>query len=175
MPPRSAPAIRKRRPRPSALAFELGFGFGPAQGPGPARLPGKARQAIPYVSSARASDNRVEYELLADRAESVARWAARASSFASARITFHDKNGTTLDASAPEAVYDQALNTLTLQGGARAHAQNGMALQCDDSQYDHAGQMLHGRGHVAITDPKGFRGTGNSFDSDISLTHYRMQ
>ena len=35
--------------------------------------------------------------------------------------------------------------------------------------------MLHGTGDVVVTDPKGFRATGSSFDSDISLTHMRMQ
>ena len=35
--------------------------------------------------------------------------------------------------------------------------------------------MLHGTGDVVVTDPKGFRATGSSFDSDLSLTHMRMR
>jgi len=59
--------------------------------------------------------------------------------------------------------------------GVKARTGNGMTLDCDRLVYDRGTQMLHGSGHVAIADPNGFRGTGNSFDSDISLTHYTMK
>jgi len=134
---------------------------------------GTAGNPVRFVGQGK--DDRVEYELLADRAESSGVMGSARVVFRNARITFHDKNGTTLDASAPEAVYDQAASTLTLQGGVKAQTQNGMTLTCRELQYDHADETLHGRGNVAIVDPKGFRGTGNRFDSDISLTHYRMQ
>jgi hypothetical protein len=50
-----------------------------------------------------------------------------------------------------------------------------MTLECTQLVYDRATAMLHGTGNVVVTDPKGFRATGSSFDSDISFTHMRMQ
>jgi hypothetical protein len=121
------------------------------------------------------ADNRVEYELVADRAESSGASGKARAVFKNARITFHDKNGTTFAAAAPQAIYDQAQSTLTLVDGVTGRAANGMTLACRQLVYDHRDQMLHGTGNVLIVDPKGFRGTGSRFDSDISLTHYRMQ
>jgi hypothetical protein len=80
-----------------------------------------------------------------------------------------------MTATAPHAIYDQLQNTLTMAGGVTARGANGTVLTCTSLEYDHADRMLHGKGNVVITDPKGFKGTGSSFDSDISLTHYRMQ
>jgi LPS export ABC transporter protein LptC len=134
---------------------------------------GTAKNPVRFVE--READNRIEYELLADRAESAGKSGDAHVVFKNARITFHDKNGSTMTAAAPEAVIDQRASTLTLQGGVTARAGNGMTLTCRELQYNHADQMLHGIGNVVIIDPKGFRGTGSRFDSDISLTHYRMQ
>jgi hypothetical protein len=136
---------------------------------------GKGTPAQPIRFIGRQPDNRVEYELVADRAESQGQTGKIHVVFGNARITFHDKNGSTLDAAAPQAVYDQAANTLTLLGGVTARGANGMTLTCNELVYDHAAQLLHGIGNVVIDDPKGFRGTSSRFDSDISLTHYRMQ
>jgi LPS export ABC transporter protein LptC len=138
-------------------------------------ITGQGTAANPVRFVEREPDNRVEYELLADRAESTGKSGDAHVIFKNARITFHDKNGSTMTAAAPEATIDQKASTLTLLGGVTARAGNGMTLSCRELQYDHADQMLHGIGSVVIIDPRGFRGTGSRFDSDISLTHYRMQ
>jgi lipopolysaccharide assembly outer membrane protein LptD (OstA) len=120
-------------------------------------------------------DNRVEYELLAKSfVSSGARGRVRVV-FSDASITFHGREGTTMVATAPQAILDETTNTITMLGGVHARTGAGMALVCNQLVYDHASQMLHGSGAVLITDPKGFRATGSSIDSDISLTHTRMQ
>jgi LPS export ABC transporter protein LptC len=138
-------------------------------------ITGQGTPGKPVHVLERQPDNRVEYDLTADRAESNGRTGYARVVFTNARIVFHDKNGSTLSATAPQAIFDQARSTLTLVGGVNARAANGMTLSCRQLEYDHADQTLHGTGNVVIIDPKGFRGTGNRFDSDISLTHYRMQ
>jgi lipopolysaccharide assembly outer membrane protein LptD (OstA) len=90
-------------------------------------------------------------------------------------VTFRDRHGATIAATAPQAAVDQAANTVTLTNGVHARTSSGMTLECTQLIYDRATGMLHGTGNVVITDPKGFRATGSSFDSDISLTHIRMQ
>jgi hypothetical protein len=138
-------------------------------------ITGEGTPGNPVRFVERQPNNRVEYELLSDRAESAGETGKVRVVFSNARITFHDKNGSTLTAAAPQAIFDQLQSTLTLVGGVTARGANGMTLTCRQLEYDHADQTIHGIGNVVIVDPKGFRGTGNRFDSDISLTHYRMQ
>ena len=95
--------------------------------------------------------------------------------FADAHVTFTDRQGATIKASAPRAVVDETANTITLIDGVHARTSSGMTLQCRQLVYQRITGMLHGTGDVVVTDPKGFRATGSSFDSDISLTHMRMQ
>ncbi|HMF28883.1 MAG TPA: hypothetical protein VKE42_08930, partial [Candidatus Cybelea sp.] len=95
--------------------------------------------------------------------------------FQQARVTFRDKQGGQIVATAPQAVVDQSANTVTLMNGVHARTSTGMTLECTQLVYDRASGMLHGTGNVVVTDPKGFRATGSSFDSDISLTHMRMR
>jgi lipopolysaccharide assembly outer membrane protein LptD (OstA) len=80
-----------------------------------------------------------------------------------------------MTATAPQAIIDENTNSVTLVDGVHARTSTGMTLQCQTLTYDRLTAMLHGNGNVVIVDPKGFRGTGSSFDSDISLTHMRMQ
>jgi LPS export ABC transporter protein LptC len=140
-------------------------------------ITGQGTSSNPVRFIERQPNNRVDYELLADRAESNGATGSARVVFKNARITFHDKNGSTMTAAAPRAVVDQQASTLTLLGGVNARSGNGMTLSCRQLEYNHASQMLHGIGNVVISDPKGggFHGTSNRFDSDISLTHYRMQ
>jgi LPS export ABC transporter protein LptC len=138
-------------------------------------ITGQGAPGKPVHVLERQPDNRVEYDLTADRAESNGPNGNARVVFSNARIMFHDKNGSTLSATAPQAIFDQKRSTLTLVGGVNARAANGMTLSCQQLEYDHADQTLHGTGNVLIVDPKGFRGTGSRFDSNISLTHYRMQ
>lgn len=119
--------------------------------------------------------NRVDYDLLASSYESKGPQGAARAVFQNARVTFRDRNGATFAANAPQAVVDQTANTVTLSDGVHAHTSSGMTLECAELVYDRSTGMLHGTGNVVVTDPKGFRATGSSFDSDISLTHMRMQ
>lgn len=119
--------------------------------------------------------NRVEYDLLASSYESKGPPNRMRSVFANARATFVDPHGSRIVASAPEAVVDQNSDAVTMTGGVDARTSTGMTLHCDRLVYVRGGATIHGDGNVVITDPKGFRATGSSFDSDISLTHIRMQ
>ena len=119
--------------------------------------------------------NRVDYDLLASSYESKGPQGAARAVFQQARVTFADKQGGKIAAKAPQAVVDQGANTVTLMNGVHARTSSGMTLECTQLVYDRATGMLHGTGNVVVTDPKGFRATGSSFDSDISLTHMRMQ
>jgi len=119
--------------------------------------------------------NRVDYDLLASSYESRGPQGAARAVFQDARVTFRDPKGSTIAATAPQAIVDQTANTVTLVGGVHARTSTGMGLECTQLVYQRATAMLHGTGNVVVTDPKGFRATGSSFDSDISLTHMRMQ
>lgn len=119
--------------------------------------------------------NRVDYDLLASSYESKGPQGAARAVFQQARVTFVDKQGGKIAAKAPQAVVDQEANTVTLLNGVHARTSSGMTLECTQLVYDRASGMLHGTGNVVVTDPKGFRATGSSFDSDISLTHMRMR
>lgn len=119
--------------------------------------------------------NRVDYDLLASSYESKGPQGSARAVFQDARVKFRDVKGSEVAATAPEAVVDQTSNTVTLLNGVMARSSAGMTLQCTQLVYDRASGMLHGTGDVVVTDPKGFRATGSSFDSDISLTHMRMQ
>ena len=118
--------------------------------------------------------NRVDYDLLASSYESKGPQGGALAVFQDARVTFH-RTGSTITATAPQAVVDQAAKTVTLRNGVHARTSSGMTLECTQLVYDRETGMLHGTGDVVVTDPKGFRATGSSFDSDISLTHMRMQ
>jgi len=119
--------------------------------------------------------NRIDYDMLASSYESKGPQGAARAVFADARVTFRGNDGSKVAATAPQAVVDQSANTVTLRDGVHARTASGMTLQCDELVYERAIGMLHGTGHVVVTDPKGFRATGSSFDSDISLTHMQMR
>ena len=119
--------------------------------------------------------NRVDYDVLASSYESKGPQGSARAVFQQALVTFRDKQGGKIAAKAPQAVVDQAANTVTLMNGVHARTSSGMTLECTQLVYDRATGMLHGTGNVVVTDPKGFRATGSSFDSDISLTHMRMR
>ncbi len=119
--------------------------------------------------------NRIEYELESKSFESKGASGRARAVFRDARVTFYDPKGTKLTATAPQAIVDEVTNSVTLIDGVHARTSTGMTLECDRLTYDRAAGTLHGNGHVAIAEPNGFRGTGSSFDSDISLSHMRMQ
>ncbi len=119
--------------------------------------------------------NWVDYDLLASSYESKGPQGRMRSVFQDARVTFKDRQGTTVMANAPQAVVDETADTVTLLNGVHARTSSGMTLQCTQLVYSRITGMLHGTGAVVVMDPKGFRAMGSSFDSDLSLTHMRMQ
>ena len=133
---------------------------------------GTATQPVRIV---RQIHNRIEYELIASSFESRGPQGRTRAVFQSATVTFHGKDGSTMVARAPQAIVDETANTLTLIDGVIARSSSGTVLQCDTLEYDRTTQMLHGKGNVTIVEPNGFKGTGSSFDSDISLTHITMR
>ncbi|HEY5340389.1 MAG TPA: LPS export ABC transporter periplasmic protein LptC [Candidatus Aquilonibacter sp.] len=133
---------------------------------------GTASRPVRFVQQ---TGNRREYDLLARSFESVGAQGSARVTFDDVSVTFHAKNGATLYAAAPKADLDQVANTITMNGGVKAHNDAGMTLQCDQLLYDHSTQEIYGTGHVVITNKSGFRATAGRFKSDISLTHTRMQ
>ncbi|HKE37882.1 MAG TPA: LPS export ABC transporter periplasmic protein LptC [Candidatus Baltobacteraceae bacterium] len=133
---------------------------------------GTAKQPVRIV---RQIHNRIEYELIASSFESRGPQGRTRAVFQNSTVTFHGSDGSTMTARAPQAIVDETANTLTLLNGVVAHSSSGVILQCDTLEYDHTTQMLHGKGNVTIVEPNGFKGTGSSFDSDISLTHITMR
>ncbi len=132
---------------------------------------GTAKQPVRLIDQVH---NRVKYDLLASAMESEGAQGSTRVFLTDSHITFHAKDGSTLIATAPHAVVDQTKNTVTLLDGVHARTATGMTLQCDRLTYDRTKETLHGDGHVVVVDPKGFRATGSSFDSDVSLTHMHM-
>ncbi len=160
-PPKTAPSPSAAAARPSRSPLVLDI-----TGKGTANRPVELIQQV---------HNRVDYDLLASSYESRGPQGSARAVFKNARVTFHDARGATIAADAPEALVDEAANTVTLIDGVHAHTSAGMTLQCEQLVYRRATGTLHGNGHVVVTDPKGFRATGTSFDSDLSLTAMRMQ
>ncbi len=160
-PPKATPPPAAAPPRATATPLVLDI-----RGRGAANRPVHLIQEV---------HNRVDYDLLASSYESKGPQGSARAVFQDARVTFRDVRGSTIKASGPQAVVDQVANTVTLVGGVHARTSAGMTLQCDQLVYRRGGGTLHGTGHVVVTDPKGFRATGSSFDSDLSLVHMRMQ
>ena len=151
----------ERSPRPIAAAPSLHI-----TGQGSARRPVRIIQQV---------QNRIEYELIAKSYESKgpqgkarAVFQERARDLPRSRREDDDRGGAASDSRRGRR-YDYAGEV-----GSRADS-TGMQLDCDRLVYDRTGRLLRGNGNVVIIDPKGFRGTGSSFESDISLTHMRMQ
>ena len=155
--PAARPASPRGTPTPPALTVT---------GQGTPRQPVRVFQQV---------HNRVDYDLVASSYEGRSPQGSWRSVFQNARVRFRDQRGSTITATAPQAVVDEATNTVTLLNGVHARTASGMTLQCDTLVYDRARGMFHGEGNVVVRDPKGFKATGSRFDSDVSLTHIRMQ
>ncbi|HUA08702.1 MAG TPA: LPS export ABC transporter periplasmic protein LptC [Candidatus Acidoferrales bacterium] len=133
---------------------------------------GTAQQPVRFVAQQK---SRIQYDLRASSFESVGAQGSARVSFRHVRVTFYGKDGSHLVADAPQAIVDQTTNTIQMLGGVRAKNDNGTSLSCDTLQYDHQTEMLFGTGHVIIASARGFKATGDRFESDISMTHTRMQ
>ncbi len=133
---------------------------------------GTATRPVRFVAQER---SRVQYDLLATSFESIGAQGSARAKFQNVHVTFHGKDGSTLVAQSPQAIVNQITNTIDMEGGVRAKNDNGTSLSCDTLQYDHVTEMIYGTGHVVITSASGFKATGGRFESDISLSHTRMQ
>lgn len=133
---------------------------------------GTAKQPIRIIQQ---KGNRIQYQLTARSFQSSGAAASAKATFATPHVTFYGKDGSKLVADAPRALLDRSANTVVLSRGVVAHNNNGTTLQCDTLTYDQRTEMIHGAGHVVITDRSGFRATGSRLDTDTSLTHTQMQ
>lgn len=120
-------------------------------------------------------NNRKQFEILTRSFQSKGAAGTAMLSYNDVKIDFNGKDGSVLHATSPQATVDQRANLVTMTGGVHASNSAGMTLTCDTLVYDRATEMVHGDGHVVITNPNGFRGTGNHFDSNIALTDAKMQ
>ncbi len=115
----------------------------------------------------------MEYDLIARSFESNGRQGTSVATFSDVHVTFYARDGT-LVSSAAQAIVDEVANTITLHGSVHAKSSSGATLDCDTLRYDRASATIHGQGHVVMTNPRGMRATGNSVDSDVTLTKVRM-
>lgn len=162
-PPKPTPSPSVPAPKASARATPLVL-----------KITGKGTAARPIRFSHQVH-NRIDYDLLASSFVSKGPQGDQRAVFKDARVTFRDAKGSAVVATAPHALVDQTADTVTLIDGVHARTSSGMTLQCSQLVYSRASGMLHGTGAVVVTDPKGFRATGSSFDSDLSLTHMQMR
>lgn len=95
-------------------------------------------------------------------------------SFERPHITFHDRQGKTLVADAPEARVTQRDKSVLMSGGVRARGQDGSVLTCDRLRYDGGTEKLHGEGHVNITGPNNLSLSGDVLDGDVRLDDVRI-
>ncbi len=119
--------------------------------------------------------NRKQFEILTRSFQSKGAAGTATLLYNDVKINFFGKDGSQLTSTAPHATVDQRTNLLVMTGGVHAHNNDGMTLQCDTLTYDRSTEMVHGDGNVVITNPNGFRGTGNHVDSNIALTDATMQ
>jgi hypothetical protein len=145
----------------------------PATAP-PLRITGQGTEGRP-VRLIQQNQNRIEYELVTKSYESSGAQGRELALARDATITFHDRKGITLTARAPKAILDERANTITLVDDVHARTSSGVTLTCDRLVYDRTEQLFHGYGNVVLVNANGFRGTGSKFDSDVSLSHVRMQ
>lgn len=137
---------------------------------------GTARQ--PVTVTGQRPGGRKAYRLLAKSYQSHAAQNLAQATFQQTQVTFYDKDGTTLQAQAPQARLDSRRKQVILLGGVHAKTSSGLTLVCDRLVYDNGTDLLHGEGNVRITGAQGGQQqvlTGNSFTSDIKLTRMTMR
>lgn len=123
------------------------------------------------------SGNRKVYQLVTRSYISRSAQTIGQATFQEPTVTFYDKDGTKLTAQAPTAVLQGGGKQVVLSGGVHARTSTGLNLTCDRLTYDQNTGLLHGQGNVRITGAQGGQQqvlTGNSFTSDIKLTHMVM-
>ncbi len=164
--PAHAPPENQPAPVPSAPSTTL-----------PIRIVGKGtakQQIVTYQQQG----NRRLYELHAKSSVYENSSAQTVAQFKDTSVTFYDKSGSTLVATAPVTTVDQRAKQVVMTGGVHATSSNGMRLVCDRLTYYGKTGMLHGEGKVRVVKTEGGQQTtafGNSFDSDVKMTQMRMQ
>ena len=133
---------------------------------------GSARQPVRMVQQ---KGNRRQYQLLARSYESQGSSGSAHATLHDVHVTFYGVDGSSLMANAPNAYVDQAKKTVTLLGGVHATSSSGMTLTCTTLTYSAQDESIHGVGNVVARGPNGLDATGNRIDSNIALTHTRMQ
>lgn len=136
---------------------------------------GTAHQPVRVIGQ---QAGRKAYELIAQSYRSRSMQNVTEATFAQTQVTFYDKDGTTLQARAPQAQVDDRRQQVILSGGVHATTSTGLTLVCDRLVYDKAAALLHGNGNVRITGMQGGEQqvlTGNSFTSDVKLTQMTMR
>lgn len=151
----------------------------PSASPGlpPLKITGRSA-AGHLVSIVQQSGNRKQYALVAKSVVSRSEQNIAQATFHTTTVTFYDKDGTSLTATAPQASVDQRNHLVTLTGGVTAHTSTGAALTCDRLAYDSRTELISGAGNVRMTAiQNGSREvmTGDSFTSDIKLTRLVMR
>lgn len=136
---------------------------------------GTARNPVRIVA---AQGNRRLYELLANSEEARSSSAIAQATFHVARVTFYDRGGSTLRATAPIAFLDDRHQQVILDGGVHATTSAGLSLLCNRLTYNRGSGTIHGEGNVVITGMQSGTQTtltGSSFDSDVNLASMRMR
>lgn len=129
------------------------------------------------VSISQLSGNRKAYQMLAQSCESHSAQNLAQANFQQTAVTFFDKDGTRLQATAPAATITKDKKVI-LSGGVRATTSSGLHLTCNRLTYDQSTSMLHGEGNVRIAGMQGGQQellTGNTFTSDVKLTQMVIQ
>jgi len=147
------------RPTPTPLAFKV-----TSSGPGKGRvvLTERRRGRIVYVLHA---DQNVSDRFAAGTGRSI---------FTRPHIVFYQEQGKTLTADSPTATVEELSKTVLMSGGVHARTQDGVTLTCDTLQYDDRAEMMHGKGNVVVTTPRGERLNGDTLDADVNLNHVRV-
>lgn len=143
----------------------------------PLDVRGRGTKNEPVTFNAQ-SGNRRLYALVAASYRGHAAQRSSATEFSMARVTFFDKDGTTLQARAPVATIRDDAAQVFLTGGVHAATSTGMQLTCDKLTYDRRTGKIHGQGHVRITGMQGGSRevlTGDVFTSNIRLTQMVMK
>ncbi|GAC1542990.1 MAG: hypothetical protein NVS2B17_22210 [Candidatus Velthaea sp.] len=128
-----------------------------------------------YATMTQRINGRVVYELravssVADRTGT----SSAVATFEQPHITFHDRNGKTMIADAPEAKVTQQDKSVVMSGGVHARTQDGNVLTCDRLRYDGRTEKVRGEGRVVLTGPNGVSLTGARIDGDLRLNNVRI-
>ena len=111
------------------------------------------------------ADNNVSDRFAAGQGRSV---------FAHPHVVFFQDHGKTLTADAPTATLEEQTKTVVMTGGVHARTEDGVTMTCDQLEYDDEHGMIHGKGNVVVTTPRGERLTGDTLDADVQLNHVRV-